>query len=140
MLNIDGKKLLISTCLNWVDYSAEQKLLKVEFRNGGIYEYHGVPAWKIEGLLTAKSPGNYFMVNIAHQYPREGSVAPTIKTPSFITVTRAEVENQYHGFTAEQLEVEAVRLREEIRQNVIVVEQAFNAARHMVSKNNENVS
>lgn len=47
--------------------------------------------------------------------------------PSMVTASRAAVEQQYEGFTLEQLEAEAARLRDEIRQDVAAVEQAAKA-------------
>jgi hypothetical protein len=63
-----------SRSLSSVGYDAEQLVLEVEFRNGGVYRYVGVPRAIYEGLLTAESKGAYFNAVV-----REGFVGEQIR-------------------------------------------------------------
>jgi hypothetical protein len=57
-----------STNVAAVGYDADSRTLQVEFTNGGLYEYHDVPADVAEGLAGADSVGRYFAANIRHRY------------------------------------------------------------------------
>jgi hypothetical protein len=52
-----------------VDYSLWSGTLTIEFRNGSIYEYRGVPAELHAGLMQAALHGCYFSANIRNRYP-----------------------------------------------------------------------
>jgi KTSC domain len=49
-----------STLLARMSYQADAALLQLEFRDGALYCYWGVPRQIYEGLLTANSKGVYF--------------------------------------------------------------------------------
>ena len=49
-----------STLLASMSYEAGAALLQLEFRDGSLYRYFGVPADIYEGLLAANSKGVYF--------------------------------------------------------------------------------
>jgi len=49
-----------SSTLAAVRYDAEEMILCVKFRNGGEYEYQGVPEPVYRGILQAASAGRYF--------------------------------------------------------------------------------
>ena len=51
-----------------IGYSQADEILEVEFQNGRIYQYDGVPAAKHVSLLSADSVGAYFNKNIRDQY------------------------------------------------------------------------
>lgn len=51
-----------------VGYDAEAQTLEVEFRNGGIYRYEGVPQSVYDGLMAAGSIGAYLNANVKSQY------------------------------------------------------------------------
>lgn len=51
-----------------VGYDADPKTLRVEFRNGSIYEYTGVPAQQFGELCAAPSVGRYHNESIK-RYP-----------------------------------------------------------------------
>lgn len=51
-----------------VGYDAETAVLEVEFRNGGIYHYEGVPQPAYDGLMASGSIGAYLNANIKSQY------------------------------------------------------------------------
>jgi hypothetical protein len=46
----------------------ENDVLEVEFSNGGIYHYHGVPVAKFHSLKGAKSIGGYLHQHIKPKY------------------------------------------------------------------------
>lgn len=49
-----------STLLSGVSYEANSTLLHLDFRDGSLYHYFGVPVEVYEGLLAAESKGVYF--------------------------------------------------------------------------------
>lgn len=49
-----------STLLASMSYEADAALLHLEFRDGSLYCYFGVPGDIYDGLLAANSKGNYF--------------------------------------------------------------------------------
>ena len=53
-----------STAMRSVGYDASTRVLTVEFPNGSVYEYEGVPSEIHDGLMNAKSHGNYFHSHI----------------------------------------------------------------------------
>ena len=53
-----------SSNLASVGYDKANKILEIEFRNGGVYEYSGVPPQEHTGLMNASSHGEYFDANI----------------------------------------------------------------------------
>ncbi len=63
--------LLNSSVLTAVEYDPEALTLDVIFMSGKRYTYFGVPDWKYDQLITAKSAGQYFNENIRDQYAFE---------------------------------------------------------------------
>lgn len=53
-----------SSNLASVGYDSSISMLEIEFNNGGIYQYYGVPQEIYEGLMNAGSKGTYFHQNI----------------------------------------------------------------------------
>jgi hypothetical protein len=53
-----------SSNLASVGYDISTSVLEIEFLNGGVYQYYGVPAQVHEGLMNAGSKGIYFNQNI----------------------------------------------------------------------------
>ena len=51
-----------------VGYDSKTKRLEIAFRNGGVYEYSGVPVEVHRNLLKATSHGAYFNENIKDRY------------------------------------------------------------------------
>lgn len=49
-----------STTLATIAYDSAPRLLQLEFRNGAVYQYFGVPAAVHEALRRADSKGRYF--------------------------------------------------------------------------------
>lgn len=52
-----------------VGYAPDSQTLEIEFNNGGVYQYAGVPEGEYEGLMNAGSKGQYFHANIKNRYP-----------------------------------------------------------------------
>ncbi len=49
-----------SSSLRSVGYDPERRVLEVEFSNGSLYQYEGVPGEIVRELLAADSLGTYF--------------------------------------------------------------------------------
>jgi len=47
-----------------VGYEVETSTLEIEFHNGGIYQYFGVPENVYQELMNASSKGTYFDQNV----------------------------------------------------------------------------
>lgn len=56
-----------SSNLKSVGYDESSKTLEVEFLNGTVYQYSGVPASVYQGLMSASSHGSYL-----DQYVKKG--------------------------------------------------------------------
>lgn len=54
-----------------IGYDAENKVVYVQFLNGSIYIYKGVPEHEFENLRTAPSVGSYLNRNYKNVYPYE---------------------------------------------------------------------
>lgn len=57
-----------SSNLQSVGYDSSIQILEIEFHNGGIYQYFGVPEYEFTNLLSAPSKGTYFANNIKNRY------------------------------------------------------------------------
>ncbi len=58
-----------SSNLRAVDYDAPTSTLTIVFRNGGRYQYLGVPENMYQQLLCAVSKGRYFSAFIRDRFP-----------------------------------------------------------------------
>lgn len=58
-----------SSNISSVGYDADSQTLEIEFHDGGIYQYAGVPESEYEGLISSGSQGRYFHDNIKGRYP-----------------------------------------------------------------------
>ena len=58
-----------SSMLRSAGYDSERSILELEFNNGRIYRYFGVPQDVFEELLTAESKGRYFLDQVDDLYP-----------------------------------------------------------------------
>jgi hypothetical protein len=59
---------LASSSLASVGFDPESRVLEVQFKNGGLYQYLGVAAREFSGLLSAESHGHYFAQHIRRRY------------------------------------------------------------------------
>ena len=57
-----------SSNLASIGYDAENEILEVEFKHGGVYQYFDVPQNVYEELMNASSHGVYFSANIRNDY------------------------------------------------------------------------
>lgn len=57
-----------SSNLASVGYDAENEILEVEFKHGGVYQYFDVPQNVYEELMNVSSHGVYFSANIRNDY------------------------------------------------------------------------
>jgi ATP-dependent DNA helicase RecG len=60
-----------SSNLASVGYDAENEIIEVEFKHGGVYQYFDVPENVYEELMNADSHGRYFVHNIKDDYEFE---------------------------------------------------------------------
>lgn len=51
-----------------IGYNAPAKRLRVQFKNGGIYEYANVPTNVHMELMAAESKGSHFAKHIRHKF------------------------------------------------------------------------
>jgi hypothetical protein len=58
-----------SSNLRSVGYDSESRILEVEFHQGGIYQYFGVPAHVYSSLMRAASHGSYLHSHVKDIYP-----------------------------------------------------------------------
>ncbi|MEM7536424.1 MAG: KTSC domain-containing protein [Chloroflexota bacterium] len=49
-----------SSNLKSIGFEPQDRVLEVEFQNGAIYQYFGVPFFVYTSLLSTASPGTYF--------------------------------------------------------------------------------
>ena len=57
-----------SSNLASVGYNAGTNILEVEFHDGGVYQYEGVPDSIYHALIGDNSKGSYFYRNIRNRY------------------------------------------------------------------------
>lgn len=57
-----------STNLESAGFDSNTNILEVEFKNGSLYQYLGVPEYVFQELITASSVGVYFNQNIKNSY------------------------------------------------------------------------
>jgi len=59
---------LDSTSLKRFEYDGVHKLLLIQFQDGSLYSYTGVPSSRITALIRAGSAGRYFNKAIRNKY------------------------------------------------------------------------
>ena len=57
-----------SSNISSVGYDRENQVLEVQFKNGGVFQYEGVPAKQVAELHAAESIGKYLHANIKPNY------------------------------------------------------------------------
>jgi len=57
-----------SSNISAIGYDADSQVLEVEFNNGSVYAYSGVPPGEYESFLNADSKGKYLHANIKNRY------------------------------------------------------------------------
>ena len=62
---------MASSCVRSIAYRAERELLQIEFADGGVYSYSGVPDTLHTAFLRAESYGRFFNEMIRNRFPYE---------------------------------------------------------------------
>ena len=57
-----------SSNISAIGYDTGNQVLEVEFTNGAVYAYSGVPSDEYEGFMNADSKGKYLHANIKNRY------------------------------------------------------------------------
>jgi hypothetical protein len=57
-----------SSNIRSIGYDPDSSTLEIEFNDGTVYQYAGVPQDEFEGLMGAGSHGTYFNANIKKRY------------------------------------------------------------------------
>jgi len=52
-----------------VGYDAQALTLEIEYADGGVYQYYGVPEHMYEQMMSAPSKGKFVNTYIKNQYP-----------------------------------------------------------------------
>lgn len=63
------RKRLNASNIRSAGYDARNRVLEVEFSNGGIYQYSEVSEEIHRRLMNAPSPGSYFKDSIEEDFP-----------------------------------------------------------------------
>ena len=63
------KQPVASSNVRSVGYEPQSETLEVEFWNGSVYQYYGVPEFMHEQFINAPSKGQFLNVYIKNQYP-----------------------------------------------------------------------
>jgi hypothetical protein len=62
------RQVVSSEIIHSVGYDAASSTLEIQFRNGWVYEYEGVPQVVYRELMAAASHGKYLKRNIVDKY------------------------------------------------------------------------
>lgn len=57
-----------SSNLSSVGYDPHQMVLEIQFKDGSVYQYFGVPQSIYVSLINASSHGKYFHANVQNNY------------------------------------------------------------------------
>ncbi len=57
-----------SSNIRSIGYNSSDQVLEIEFNDGSVYHYFGVPQFEYQGLMTASSHGTYLAKNIKNKY------------------------------------------------------------------------
>ncbi|MBD9165871.1 MAG: KTSC domain-containing protein [Parabacteroides johnsonii] len=64
-----NRNYVSSSNLRSVGYDQDSRILEVQFHNGHVYQYRGVPLSVYSSLMSASSKGQYFNGFIRDRYP-----------------------------------------------------------------------
>lgn len=70
-MNLPTMTPVQSSNVSAVGYDSDSQIVYVEFLDGKIYCYKGVPQGEFEALLSAPSVGSYLHRNFKNVYPYE---------------------------------------------------------------------
>lgn len=60
-----------SSQVSSIGYDPKSETLEVEFNQGAVYQYSGVPEWVFDGLMASPSKGQFLNRNVKDLYPFE---------------------------------------------------------------------
>jgi len=60
-----------SSAIRTIGYDVREQVLEIEFANGRVYQYFGVPEFLYRGLCLAASKGEYFNQSISERFRSE---------------------------------------------------------------------
>jgi hypothetical protein len=63
------RQRVASSNIRSVGYDPDAQVLEIEFQDGAVYQYSGVPSAVYAGLLSAGSAGRYSHAHIKGRYP-----------------------------------------------------------------------
>lgn len=66
-----------SSHLQHYEYDPESQILTVQFVNGSVYQYGGVPLTEFHNMAQSGGGGTYFWSKIRDKYPTTKIVGPT---------------------------------------------------------------
>jgi hypothetical protein len=61
-------QMVVSSEIEWIGYEPKRGMLQVEFIEGRIYQYDGVPEPIYHAFLAASSYGEFFETRIKNHY------------------------------------------------------------------------
>jgi hypothetical protein len=59
-----------SRIISFLAYDHERHYLRIEFKNGAVRIFSGVPLKTVNALVSARSPGTYYIDHIRTIFPR----------------------------------------------------------------------
>ncbi len=63
------RKPVVSSNVKSIGYDAERRVMEVEFRNLGVYEYEGVEPELYQRLIDAPSVGGFLHKHVRGRFP-----------------------------------------------------------------------
>ena len=63
------RTIVSSSNIDSIGYDENSKVLEIEFKNGGVYQYANVPKEIFAALMKASSHGGFFHAKIKDRFP-----------------------------------------------------------------------
>lgn len=68
-MNIMQRNEVVSSNIKSIGYDLQAMILEIEFKNGHVYQYSGVPGNIYQALMNAQSHGTYLHQFVMNRYP-----------------------------------------------------------------------
>lgn len=62
------RERVVSSNISSIGYDEDRNILEIEFNDGAIYQYSGVPEQEYKSLLSASSKGSYLNKHMKGKY------------------------------------------------------------------------
>lgn len=62
------KTSVVSSSIRSVGYDKDTEILQVDFKDGSVYQYEGVPPDIYQGFISSPSKGHYFIANVRESF------------------------------------------------------------------------